>query len=537
MSKLAAKTDGQRLLLGALLAVTLLLGCFPMGDFDVWWHLRSGQLIWERGTVPRTDWFTYTNAERPWIDLYWLFQIFLAGLYRLGGVSALVLLKALAGVAIVWLTVLARGPGTRAWPVALTWLPAVVMLSGRLCERPELASLLFLAGFLTVLARAAARPRLLWLLPAMQVLWVNCHGFFVLGPLVLAAYWADVLYGHWRPAAASGARPPMKALGLATGASLLACLVSPYGWRATSLPLEQFDKLGSSGAYRNAIGELKTVGDFIAQAGVWNPYLLAYFVVLALGIASFAYAGRRARVRPFRVLLFLAGAYLGWQATRNASLFAVLAAFVTIWNLDEGAAPAPASAAREARRSRKTRAPTTQRNPHYVLLAAVTGLGIAVLSGGLYRWAGEGRTIGLGERRDWYAHDACAFLAGPDRPERIVAYNLGQAGVCIAHAGPAHKQFMDPRLEVSTQETFERYLAGIRKLWRGEPDWELPLGIDHAQPAQVPAMLIERGFLDRAAENLARQPRWRRVYQDAVATVFVSEAFGEAHRLPVASSR
>ena len=469
MNKPATKTDGQRLLLGALLAVTFLLGCFPMGDFDVWWHLRSGQLIWERGTVPRTDWFTYTNAERPWVDLYWLFQIFLAGLYRLGGASALVLLKALAGVAIVWLTVLARGPGARAWPVALAWLPAVVALSGRLCERPELASLLFLAGFLTVLARGAERPRLLWLLPAMQALWVNCHGFFVLGPLVLAAYWADLLYGRLRPEVAAGARPPIKALGIATGASLLACLVSPYGFRATSLPLEQFGKLGSTGVYRNAIGELKTVGDFIAQAGAWNPYLLAYLVVLGLGIASFAYAGRRARVRPFRVLLFLAGAYLGWQATRNAALFAVLAAFVTIWNFDEGATATPA---KDPRRSRKAPPPKAGRHPNHVLLAAIAALGIAVLSGGLYRWAGEGRTIGMGERRDWYAHGACAFLAGPDRPERIVAYNLGQAGVCIAHTAPAHKQFMDPRLEVSTQETFERYLAGIRKLWRGEPDWE-----------------------------------------------------------------
>jgi hypothetical protein len=42
----------------ALLALAFLLGCFPMGDFDVWWHLRSGQLILERGEVPRTDWFS-----------------------------------------------------------------------------------------------------------------------------------------------------------------------------------------------------------------------------------------------------------------------------------------------------------------------------------------------------------------------------------------------------------------------------------------------------------------------------------------------
>jgi hypothetical protein len=164
-------------------------------------------------------------------------------------------------------------------------------------------------------------------------------------------------------------------------------------------------------------------------------------------------------------------------------------------------------------------------------LGAVAALGLATLSGGLYAWAGEGRVVGLGERRQWYAHDACRFLARPDLPERIVAFNLGQAAVCIAHAAPAHKLFMDPRLEVNSQDTFERYLAGLRRLWRGEAAWEAPLGIDYQRPAELPALLIERGVLARAAAMLARDPRWRCVYADPVATVFVPTAFAEAHEL------
>jgi hypothetical protein len=126
-------------------------------------------------------------------------------------------------------------------------------------------------------------------------------------------------------------------------------------------------------------------------------------------------------------------------------------------------------------------------------------LGIVTVSGGLYAWANEGRSVGLGERKQWYDHDACAFLARPDLPERIVAYNLGQTAVCIAHAAPAHKQFMDPRLELNTQETFERYLDGFRKLWRGQPEWEAPLGIDYARPEETPR-----------SSHRARHPRPRR---------------------------
>jgi hypothetical protein len=520
----------------ALLALTFLLGCFPMGDFDIWWHLRTGQLILERGEVPRTDWFTYTNATRPWIDVYWLFQVGLALLFRMGGASALVLLKAMCGTAVVALSLLARRQGgktSKTWPVVVAWLPAVVMFTGRLCERPELFSLLFLAGFLTVLGRASERPRWLWLLPAIQILWVNSHGFFVLGPMVLAAYVAEMLCErHWPPATLTP-RPPIKKILLVSGATLAACLVNPYGTKAVTLPLEQFHKLGSTGIYRANIGELKTIGDFVATAGINNPYLLAYFAVLILGIVTFVVQRRHARPSVFRLLLFTAAAYLGWQATRNSALFALVAAFVMAWNLDEVSLASPVAPA--AKSSRKTRRPgagaPAKRNLDPILLLAIVLVGIVTATGRLYAWAGENRTVGFGEREHWYAHDACAFLARADLPERIAAFNLSQAAVCIAHAGPAHKLFMDPRLELNSQETFERYLDGLRKLWRGQPNWEAPLGIDYARPDQVPALLIERGVLARAADVLARDPRWRRVYADSVAVVFVTTEFAEARRL------
>ena len=548
MNPLPAKPDRRLhlVVLAALLALTFLLGCFPMGDFDVWWHLRTGQLILERGEVPRTDWFTYTNATRPWIDVYWLFQILIALLFRIGGASALVLLKAACGTAIVALSLVARqqggktGKSGKTWPVVIAWLPAVVMFTGRLCERPELFSLLFLAGFLTVLGRASERPRWLWLLPAIQILWVNCHGFFVLGPMVLAAYIVELLSERRWPPATAIPRPTIRPVLLASGATLAACLVNPYGIKAVTLPLEQFHKLGSTGIYRANIGELKTIGDFVSTAGLSNPYLLAYFAVLALGIVSFVVQRRRARLSVFRLLLFTATAYLGWQATRNSALFALVAAFVIAWNLDEVSLsrpvpPAAMSSKKSSKKARQTGAATPgKRNLDPILLVTIVILGIVTASGGLYAWAGEMRTVGFGERKQWYAHDACAFLARPDLPERMVAFNLSQAAVCIAHAGPAHKQFMDPRLELNSQETFERYLDGIRKLWRGQPNWEAALGIDYARPDDVPALLIERGVLARAADVLAQDPRWRRVYADGVAVVFVTTEFAERHRLPVA---
>jgi hypothetical protein len=512
----------------ALFALAFLLGCFPMADFDVWWHLRTGQFILEHSAVPRVDPYSYTSAGRPWIDIYWLFQVVVALLYRAGGVSALVLLKAVAGVAIVALALAARRPGAAMGPAVLAWLPALIGLSGRLCERPELFSLLFLAGFLAVLGRAPERPGWLWLLPLLQLLWVNSHGFFVLGPLIIVAYAVELLYQRARYGTAG---PPHLArrFALASGAAIVVCLINPYGLAAVGLPIEQFHKLGGQGVFRANIGELRSIGDFIALAGVRSPYLLAFLFMLVLGFASFAWPLARGRFSPFRALLFAGSAYLGWQATRNSALFALVAAVVTVGNFDDviglvkPVAPAP-------RRGRRAPRPRTQRRIEPVLLAAITLVGLAVVSGRLYAWAGEGRRVGLGERPQWYAHESCAFLALPGMPERIVAFNLGQAAVCIAQAGQPRKLFIDPRLEVNSAETFERYLAGLRGLWRGA-GWEAPLGIDPARPDEIPALLVERGVLSRVIAMLAHDPHWRCVHADAVAAVFVTTAFAEAQQL------
>jgi hypothetical protein len=307
-----------------------------------------------------------------------------------------------------------------------------------------------------------------------------------------------------------------------------------------SLSLQQFHKVGSGGGvYRAAIGELKTTADFIAAAGVWNPYLLAYFVSVGLGVASFVVCARRGRpVRLFRALIFVAGVYLAWAATRNNGLCGVIAVLVTTWNLDDALAAEPSAKPASAKKQRG-RAPARQSSPtrrwpepNAVLLAAVGALGLATVSGALYAWAGEGRRVGIGERPHWFAHDACAFLARSDLPERIVAYNISQAAVCIAHGAPQHKQFMDPRLELNSEETFQRYLTGIRRLWQNDASWENALGIDHDRPDEIPAILIERGPLGRAAEILSHDPRWRCVHADALATVFVSNRFAEQHGLP-----
>ena len=55
------------------LALTFLLGIFPLKDADFYWHLRTGDLIRKTGEIPRVDFYTFTRAgnalDRPALDL------------------------------------------------------------------------------------------------------------------------------------------------------------------------------------------------------------------------------------------------------------------------------------------------------------------------------------------------------------------------------------------------------------------------------------------------------------------------------------
>ena len=62
--------------------------------------------------------------------------------------------------------------------------------------------------------------------------------------------------------------------------------------------------------------------------------------------------------------------------------------------------------------------------PRAATLAAIVLVFLLVASGAFYRWAGEGRTIGLGEEPLWYPHRAVEFAGKPGMPDRFLAYHI-----------------------------------------------------------------------------------------------------------------
>jgi len=79
-------------------------------DPDVWWHLRTGQLIVQQHAVFHTDPYSFTKFGQPWVDHEWLSQVLMYSLYRVAGWGGLI-----AGfgavTAAAFLIVFFRSPG------------------------------------------------------------------------------------------------------------------------------------------------------------------------------------------------------------------------------------------------------------------------------------------------------------------------------------------------------------------------------------------------------------------------------------------
>jgi len=506
---------------------------------DIWWHLRTGQLIWQRGSVPQVDWFTYTNQDRPWIDLHWGFQLLMAGLHGVGGVRLLILTKALVtalAIAVAWL---AGGRGLPVWAKILLWIPAVIVISGRSYVRPEMLSLLFLGTWLLVLDRMRDHPRWVWFLPLIQVLWLNCHALFVLGLVVCAAYAVDHLVrmkcgGRFGleplshvPVTGRGSRraaneeqtsessqlgPSLKMLSIAGVLVLLAAFVNPYFERGAFFPAELYRKFSTDQEfYSIRIGEFQQPIEFIRQYGVSNLYLQAQIALAGLAVASFVWLGFHRRVNLMRLLLFVAFSHLAWEASRNSNLFSLVAGVIVCDNCRDVLRLKPSQAMLAGWWGNRLLA--------QVVVVTMAGLLLAVFSGVWGEWSGEGNSLSLATPQAYYMHDAARFAGQDGFPQTAFVASFGHASVYAYHNSPARRVFMDGRLEVCSRETFEKFELAQHRLVQGDPRFvELIRGPD----GEMPVIMLDSRYARMEINALMQMhDSWRLVFADGSGAVFL----------------
>jgi hypothetical protein len=198
---------------------------------DMGWHLAQGQWFWDHGRPPEPDVFNYPTLGQPFIYEYPFYQLVLAAVYRMAGAPGLNLLAVLLIAAPVALILVSgersRGKeGLTAGVLALALMLAV----HRLVLRPELISYLEIVFFMVFLlhSRSDWNWKKFWPLGIAQILWVNSHSGFILGP-VLVALWGLECVGRDSFAQKRVDLDGIKKWGKVLALIFLCCGLNPHG--------------------------------------------------------------------------------------------------------------------------------------------------------------------------------------------------------------------------------------------------------------------------------------------------------------------
>ena len=164
-------------------------------DTDFWWHLKVGEDILATHHWPTVDPYSFTAFGQPWLAAEWLGDVLFAGVEHLGGLRTLDVLLIVMSAAIILALYgfcSLRAQNSKASFVAVVLLTVLSLPVFNF--RPQMLGFLFIVLTLIALERfRQGRPAALWFLPLQFVVWVNVHGSWTIGLLVILVYWASGL--------------------------------------------------------------------------------------------------------------------------------------------------------------------------------------------------------------------------------------------------------------------------------------------------------------------------------------------------------
>ncbi|MBI2815357.1 MAG: hypothetical protein HYX72_00300 [Acidobacteria bacterium] len=158
---------------------------------DTWYHILAGEEILQTRRWPTTDSYSFTAQGGHSMAFEWLPQVAFAIADRLGGVRALAALLIVLAAALMVLifayALMRSGNASAAFIATVAMLP---LASAFFTLRPQLVGYIFLVILLICLERfRQGHAGALWVLPPLFLAWVNTHGSFVLGLMVLAVFY------------------------------------------------------------------------------------------------------------------------------------------------------------------------------------------------------------------------------------------------------------------------------------------------------------------------------------------------------------
>lgn len=426
-------------------------------DPDIWLHLKTGEYIVQHKSVPHQDIFSSTLSGKVWIDHSWLVQVIFYLIFRIGGPDNLIFLTSFIVVLAFIFLLFSIEEEYRLNAVIISLFFLTVWSSQiRYNIRPENFSILFFSIFLLALTRLL-NTRWIFILPLIQLLWVNCHGFFILGPLLVGIFVAGqalkqsaILPWEWNTIGILDRQSYRRLIAV----FLLTCLVSfinPYSYEGVLYPLKIVTDFNQkSGIFHKNIVELLPTWEFTKR---FHVDLSTYFIFAILSFASFLMNFRSLNVSYLAMWLIFFG--ISVTVNRNLLFFTFIAFAITSENLINRF---KSSKFHIAKKFFKKIIILINIMVLLFIILKIANYGFALLHNSYYIFE-ENRFkssfMGISSRA--YPEEATDFIIANNLPDNIFnMFNYGS--YLIYRVFPKRKVFLDGRTELYGEDFFKDYL-------------------------------------------------------------------------------
>ncbi len=185
MLKSSLFSKKQLIFIGLFILLIGLLALNRIADFDTFYHLKTGDYIWQNKIIPETDIFSFTAQNQPWITHYWLSDVIFSLIFGVFN-SFWILIIFVAIIAALAYFLVLKNTLKRGGDFYLTLaliLPIAYLSMELWVPRPQIFSFLLfvLLLFLLQKLRYSGNLKLLFILPVIFLFWANLHASVMIG--------------------------------------------------------------------------------------------------------------------------------------------------------------------------------------------------------------------------------------------------------------------------------------------------------------------------------------------------------------------
>lgn len=491
----------------------------PVSDSDIFWHIKTGEWIYENRSLPDKNPFSFTGsgqdelAEKFTLKQYWLAQLVIFGFYRAAGFYGIIALRHLLYIGIVLILYrMIRNKGISVSASILFLTFPVYFSTIWFGERPNNLSFLLaviLIYLLEGMNKAYSEQRIerandeplsptptttlhpvrYTLLPLVMLLWANMHGGFIFGVAIIVLYMITegvrLLSGRGKDDNAGKRR----LFFIICTTSILITLVNPNTYKVIPIIL----KLSGSVSYKIS-SEMRSTIEY-ANSGDYRGLMIIAALALPVLLRIRQLGFRRLLIYAFFTALALSG-----ERYMPFLVFISIPIIAELWG-------------------KSLDGISEKMERFYVPVLAVFVFSAFLCTNNFKDSVFKNPVIA-----PYYPEAAVEFIKS-ERPQGNLFNDYNNGGFLLLSLWPDYKVFIDSRglIYESSLPAYEKvmFLGSLRNTG-GIPEWKKILKEYNINTILIPAVDTRNtGFFVRLIRRLAEDGEWHLVFVDKEALLFI----------------